>query len=267
MQKIFILWLFIYSALFAFEVQKPQTYDDDTIAGWLMSEKLDGIRGYWDGKKLYSKNGNELYPPKWFIQNFPPFELDGELWSKRDDFEFIQSVVLDNTPSDAWKKISYNIFEVPNASGDFLSRLQKAKQWFQKHPHTHVNIIEQIKCQDKEHLQNYLDEIVAIDGEGVIIKNPNQEYHTGISPHILKVKEVYDMEGIIIGHNLRDDGTLKSLIVKLQSGVVFNLGGGFSDKQRENYPKLDEVITFKYYGFTKYGKPKFASFLRVREKE
>jgi DNA ligase-1 len=75
------------------------------------------------------------------------------------------------------------------------------------------------------------------------------------------------MEGIIIGYNLRDDKTLKSLVIKLSNGVVFNLGGGLSDEQRKNPPKIGKMVTFKYYGFTKNGKPKFASFLRIREVE
>ena len=171
-----ILLLFLFSTVsFSFEVQKPQTYDDNNISGWMMSEKLDGIRGYWDGTNLYSKNGNKIHTPKYFTKNFPPFALDGELWSQRDDFEFIQSVVLDDIPSDDWKKISYNIFEVPNASGDFPTRLSKAKEWFENHPNSTVKIIKQIQCKDEQQLHTYLDEIIAFKGEGVIIKDPNQE--------------------------------------------------------------------------------------------
>jgi len=267
MQIILTLLLFI-STLLSFEVQKPKIYNDQNISGWVMSEKLDGIRGYWDGEKFYSKNGNELFPPKNFTKNFPPFALDGELWSKRDDFEFIQSTVLDDTPSKNWGKITYNIFEVPETNGNFLIRLQKVKKWFAKHPNKNVKIIEQVVCKDQQHLQKYLKKIVHLKGEGVIVKDSTQPYHTGRSPYILKVKSVLDKEGIIIGYNYRDDKkTIKSLQMKLQNGIKFNLGGGLSDKQRVNPPKIGEIVTFKYYGFTKNGKPKFASFLRVRKLE
>ena len=92
-----------------------------------MSEKLDGIRGYWNGEKLLTRKGKIINAPKWFVHNFPPFELDGELWSDRKNFEFIQSTVLDKIPSKSWKRITYNIFEVPNEKGSFSSRLEKAK--------------------------------------------------------------------------------------------------------------------------------------------
>jgi len=267
MKKIYLIVLICISSLFSFEVQKPQTYDEQNISGWLMSEKLDGIRGYWDGEKFYSKNGNPIHPPLWFTANFPPFPLDGELWSKRDDFETIQATVLDLIPSKNWETITYNIFEVPEAKGDFLMRLQKAKEWFEQNPNKHANFIEQIVCKDEEHLQNYLKEIRALKGEGVIVKNGTEPYHTGESPHTLKVKKVEDMEGIVIGYNYNKEGKFKSLKLKLDNGVIFNLGGGFKDIERLNPPKIGEIITFKYYGFTKNKVPKFASFLRVRKKE
>mgnify|MGYP000365285595 CR=1 FL=1 len=76
------------------------------------------------------------------------------------------------------------------------------------------------------------------------------------------------MEGEIIGFNYNESKRLKSLILKLQNNVVFNLGGGFKEKERLNHRfKIGDIVTFKYYGFTKYGKPKFASFLRVRKRE
>ena len=89
-----------------------------------MSEKLDGIRAYWNGKELLSKNGNKIYAPNWFTKDFPPFELDGELWTRRDDFESIQNIVLDTNPSSKWEEITYNIFEVPNEKGNFDKRLE-----------------------------------------------------------------------------------------------------------------------------------------------
>jgi len=267
MKVILILLIFI-SSLLSLEVQKPKVYDEQKISGWLMSEKLDGIRGYWDGNKFYSKNGNELVVPKYFTKNFPPFALDGELWSKRDDFEFIQSTVLDKIPSLQWKKITYNIFEVPNIKGDFTDRLQKAKDWFSNHPNKYVHIIEQIVCKDEYHLNSYLNKIIDLKGEGIIIKDPKKEYHTGRSSHILKVKKALDMEGLVIGYNYKKNNkTIKSLKIKLLNEIVFNLGGGLSDKQRSNPPKIGAIVTFKYYGFTKYGKPKFASFLRIRKAE
>ena len=265
--RYFIFIVLIFSFLFGFELQKPKIYQEyHNIDGWIMSEKLDGIRGYWDGKNLYTKNGNQINVPKNFTENFPPFELDGELWSKRDDFENIQSIVLDKKPSNNWNQIAYNIFESPNSKGNFLQRIKRIENWFLKYPNQNVRIIKQIKCENEIHLNKFLKQIVLLKGEGVIIKDGSKPYKEGRLSHVLKVKESYDMEGVVIGYNYRNKSKIvKSLIIKLPNEVIFNLGGGFTNKQRLNPPKIGDIVTFKYYGFTKYGKPKFASFLRVRK--
>lgn len=265
MRVIILLFLSIYA--FSLELQKPKIYQgDENIKNWLMSEKLDGIRGYWNGKELLTRKSKKIYTPRWFIKNFPPFELDGELWTKRADFENIQNIVMDKKPSKDWKQITYNIFEVPNANGNFIERLEKAKKWFEKNPNMHVKIIKQIKVQNKGHLHNFFEELSSKGAEGLIVKNPKELYHTGRSPHILKVKKAQDMEGEIIKINMSEKtAVLKSLKLKLKNGVIFNLGTGFTKEQRKTPPKVGEIVTFKYFGFTKNRKPKFASFLHIRE--
>jgi len=247
-------------------LQKPKTYHDENITNWMMSEKLDGIRGYWDGKNLRTKNNNIIHAPKYFTKNFPPFALDGELWTKREDFETIQSIVLDDIPSDEWRLLTYNVFEVPNAEGNFTNRLSKVEPYHDRY----LKVIKQTKCKDKEDLQTFLKEVEAKAGEGVIIKNPTLDYFTGRSSHILKVKSFKDMEGEVLGYN-KGKGKYKemlgSLQIKLVNGVRFNLGGGFSDSERKSPPVVGSMVTFKYYGLTKQGKPKYASYLRIREPE
>lgn len=265
--------LFIITILFlnlnALELQKPKVYNEeqDNIKGWYMSEKLDGIRAYWNGEELLSKNGNQIHAPDWFTKDFPNFKLDGELWTKRNDFENIQNIVLDKTPSKDWKNITYNIFEVPYEKGDFRKRLTKIKNWQKLNQNKYIKIIPQIICKNKKHLNKYLNELINSKAEGVILKNPNIPYFEGRNKNILKVKKFFDMEGLVIGINKHKDGRFKSLKLKLENGVVFNLGGGFTNEQKKNHPQIGQVVTFKYYDFTKYGKPKFASFLRVRRSE
>ena len=265
----FILLILLFLNLYSQELQKAKIYDKSkhNISNWYMSEKLDGIRAYWNGKELLSKNGNKIYAPKWFTKDFPPFELDGELWTKRDDFESIQNIVLDTNPSSKWEEITYNIFEVPNEKGNFDKRLEKIKFWLDKNPNKIIKIIPQLICKNETDLNIYLKELVNKKAEGIILKNPNLEYFTGRSENILKVKKFYDDEGLVIGLNYSNNGEFKSLQLKLNNGIIFNLGGGFSDIQRKNPPQIGDIVTFKYYDLTKNNKPKFASFLRIRKKE
>jgi DNA ligase-1 len=261
-----ILFLFIPFLLFA---SKPElfllkNYTDQNITGWVMSEKLDGIRAYWDGEKLLTRNGKIINAPKWFTKNFPKFELDGELWSKRADFENISSIVRDKKPSKKWSEIKYYIFEAPNAKGDLFTRLKKIKPF----ESDILKIIKQIKIKNKEHLQGFLKEVEAKKGEGVVVRDPNTNYINKRTPKALKVKTFQDSECEVLGYN-QGKGKFENLVgsikCKLPNGIVFNIGSGLSNEQRNNPPKIGQQVTFKYKEFTKYGKPRFPVFLRVRD--
>ncbi len=90
-------------------VMSPHTWEPHIdIRGWWMSEKYDGIRGYWTGSQLVSRVGNVFVTPPWFTANFPAVPLDGELWIGRQTFEELTSIVLDQTPDEAgWKRVRY----------------------------------------------------------------------------------------------------------------------------------------------------------------
>lgn len=242
-----------------------QTYKDQNISGWVMSEKLDGIRAYWDGKQLISRGGHIIHAPTWFIKDYPPFEIDGELWSRRGDFENISSIVRDKIPSERWRKITYNIFEVPHAKGGLFERLAKVKPY----ESAIIKIIPQIPIQSKQHLKDYLKEIESKKGEGVVVRDPHAPYIDKRTSKALKVKSFLDTECEVIGYKEgkgKYEHMMGSLICKLPNGVVFNIGSGFNDKERLSPPKIGASVTFKYKELTKYGKPRFPVFLRIRDK-
>ncbi len=263
------LLLLFTCTLFLHAIPLAKVYSDDmNVTGWLMSEKLDGIRGVWNGKTMKSKNGTSIHAPEWFLNALPPFAVDGELWSKRGDFENIQSIVLDKTPGKNWQEISYHIFEAPFEKMDFEKRMAKVRAWLNNHPAAHIRVIEQTPCKSKAHLAEFLNAIESKGGEGVVLRDPNALYEDGRNDTFLKVKSFQDAEAKIIGYKAgqgKYEGMVGSLHVVLQNGVTFFIGSGLSDALRKNPPKIGTFITFKYCGFTKNGKPKFPSFLRVRD--
>ena len=251
------------------ELMLPQTYSDQVdVSGWLMSEKLDGVRGYWDGQKMLSKNGNLFYPPKEFTQGLPPFPLEGELWGGRERFEQTAGIVMKQQPHDGWMRINFAIFDAPLTPGRFTERISKAEEWFTSHPSAYAFVIPQIELQDHAELQFELQRIEKLGGEGLIIREPDAHYTVGRSPTILKVKSYQDDEATVLKHlpgKGRNSGRLGSLLVALSNGTQFKIGSGFSDLQRENPPPVGAVITFKHYGSYQSGTPKFPSFLRIRK--
>ncbi len=240
---------------------------DRAICGWLMSEKLDGVRGYWDGRQLWSKNGALFHPPAAFVRGLPDFALEGELWGGRGTFERTASIVLTRQPHEGWLQLQFAIFDVPEASGGFSLRIEKARAWFAGQPSLHAFVIPQTPVRDRAHLRQELQRVGALGGEGLIVRNPQALYAAGRSAEILKVKEYQDAEAVVVGHlpgRGRNLGRLGSLQVELPDGTQFKLGTGFSAEQRENPPSIGAVVTFKYYGYYPSGIPKFPSFLRIR---
>jgi len=260
-----ILLIFFSLSLFS---SKPdllllKVYKDQNIIGWVMSEKLDGIRAYWDGKQLLSRGGKIIHAPAWFLEGYPSFAIDGELWSKRGDFENISSIVRDKVPSVEWREIKHYIFEVPNAKGTLFERLEKAKP-YESHS---IKIIPQIVIKDKKAMQEFLKDVESKGGEGIVVRDPNAPYINKRTSKALKVKSFLDSECEVVGHKKgkgKYSKVLGSLQCKLPNGTLFSIGSGFSDEERKYPPPIGAIVTFKYQELTKYGKPRFPVFMRVR---
>src|SRR4030095_7170834 len=75
------------------------------LTGWWMSEKLDGVRAYWDGKHFISRLGHRFHAPAWFTAGLPETPLDGELWGGRKNFQRTISIVRRQDQSLEWKKV------------------------------------------------------------------------------------------------------------------------------------------------------------------
>jgi len=236
------------------------------VKGWLMSEKLDGVRARWDGHHLVSRGGHVFASPDWFIKGFPPFALDGELWSKRGDFEHIVSIVRRKQPHTGWKQITYQIFDVPDQAGGLPQRLKVLQDYLSIHPNTYISIIEQKRCRGKTHLQAWLQQLVGQGAEGVVVRNPATPYHTGRSAGSLKVKPYMDTECAVVGYK-PGRGKLKgltgALLCRMDDGHVISIGSGLNQSLRVTPPAMGQIITFKYYGLTKKRKPRHPVFLRL----
>lgn len=73
--------------------------NEQELAGWWMSEKLDGVRAYWDGRQFFSRQGNRFHAPAWFTAALPAMPLDGELWAGRRPFNAPAASFAARTPA------------------------------------------------------------------------------------------------------------------------------------------------------------------------
>ncbi len=247
-----------------------KTYDKKIeVSRYLISEKYDGVRALWNGKQLISRQGNVYHAPEWFLADFPKQPLDGELWISRGHFEAVVSTVRKHQPIDAeWEKVRYMIFELPEGKGSFSDRLKQLEVILATSQSRYIKIIKQFRLNTHEELISKLKTITHQGAEGLMMHRTDALYHTGRSDDLLKVKRYQDAEATVIKH-LPGKGKfsemLGSLLLENMEGKRFKIGSGFSDIQRQQPPPIGSLITYKHYGLTKNGIPRFASFLRVRE--
>jgi DNA ligase 1 len=244
---------------------KWETHNDPT--GWWMSEKLDGIRAYWDGESFVSRLGNRFFAPDWFVEALPADTLDGELWVARKMFQKTTSIVRSGSSGEEWKKVTFVIFDAPNASGGFEDRIAHAKQVMTKADAPHARCLEHIQCEGFAHLKAELARVESLGGEGLMLRRPKSAYEVGRSMALLKVKTFHDTEARVVAHAAgagRHKGRLGALVCELPNGTQFNVGTGFSDDERESPPGIGAIITFRYQELSDGGVPRFPSYVGER---
>lgn len=340
------------SQVFALSNFDKKLLENGSLQGYVVSEKLDGVRALWDGINLKSRSGKAFSPPKCWVENLPDFALDGELFIARGKFEEVLSVVskgdsqCEECKCEEWSKVGYFIFDVPQAnqkssaessekSYTLLERLALLESWLEnranktnkisqakttqaknsadlertkasKNPILHI--IPQESVPSQEALQKKLKEVEKLGGEGLVIRKNSAPYERFRTTNAMKLKSYSDTECVVVAHNQGkgkfshalgsltceslplDSATTKSakntknvdstqpkkikdstdstqpapLTFPTHSRKIrFKIGSGFSDKDRAAPPPIGTTITYKYYGLTKNGLPRFPVFLRI----
>lgn len=127
------------------QLAKPYKQGKHSLAGKVISEKLDGTRCFWDGgltrglqtknvpwanlidpktgepkKKvkpvatgLWSRYGNPIMAPDWFLNALPCIPLDGELWAGRGNFQLCRSICAGDEPDPRFDQIEFAVYSCP----------------------------------------------------------------------------------------------------------------------------------------------------------
>ena len=240
--------------------------------GFLVSEKYDGVRALWDGRRLRFRSGADIAAPAWFLARLPATPLDGELWLARGGFEVLVGTVRKLRPVDAeWARVRYMVFDLPRAAGAFAERSHRLLELFGSTRTSGARgwePVEQATLSSRPALQRRLSEVLAAGGEGLMLHRADAQYRGGRSGALLKLKPLADAEALVVGHQpgqSRHAGRLGALRVRMDDGREFMLGTGFSDAQRAAPPPPGATVTYTHRGLTAQGLPRFASFQRVRE--
>lgn len=144
--------------------------------GMWASEKLDGVRAHWDGSRMWSRTGKEYSPPEWWKARLPrDVQLDGELFCERDSFDKTSGAVRAGA-SQAWRHISYIVFDTINFGLTLEKRWEHARLACVDGEKTVDEIVEaqgslvafltQIKIKSRSHLDQLLASVEELGGEG-----------------------------------------------------------------------------------------------------
>jgi len=265
--------------------------------GWMMSEKFDGYRAMWDGKRFVSRQGNVYNAPEWFTHCLPEgMCFDGELFAGRDNFQKCGAIRLKNPKPEDWFGIVYQIYDIPSLDGvpfverndilnDTIIKLQNL--WKKSKLVNDSKEISKIKCPyhltpqititKESEMKKFYDIILSKDGEGIMLKSPESMYEGKRSSYLLKYKPNFDAEAMIIGYNGgsgKYEGKLGSFICApikdervVDNKKLYFAISGMTDIIRVNFRKthpIGTIVTYDYSGMTDDGKPRFPRYSRIR---
>lgn len=236
---------------------------------WWISEKLDGVRAFWDAKQrvFLSRLGNVYPAPDWFTTGFPDdVNLDGELFGGRGKFQSTVGIAKTDG-SKHWDQLVYKVFDAPSLSDKkFEARMERAQDIVKETKSSYIEWVEHTQCTSLAHLDEVFDEIEKLGGEGLMIRQPASLYVEGRSSSLLKIKSFHDGEAVVITH---EDGKGKyvgmtgALRCRMASGKEFKCASGLSDEQRAKPPRVGSVIVYKCQELTNDGIPRFPVFLGI----
>ncbi len=251
------------------------------VTGWLMSEKLDGVRAYWDGENFRSRLGNVFATPEWFRAGMPKTHLDGELWMGRGRFQETSGHVRRMDRGPQWSGITYQVFDAPIIPGGFEKRFASIPRL-----PGHCKKLMHVPCPGLAGLKELLAEVEAQGGEGLMLRQPGSEYVRGRSASLLKVKQFYDTEAVVTDTQPgkgRHKGAVGALVVRVPQDITlrvgkktctlrrstqFEVGTGLSDAQRRpGVIRAGAIITVRFQELSNEGVPRFPSLVGVRDYE
>lgn len=264
------------------------------IAGWYMSEKLDGMRAFWDGgvslgmpkylvpwancakdsrykekqyaTGLWSRYGNVIHAPDWWLEALPNTPLDGELYMGASYRQDLMSIVK-KQEGDGWDDVKLHCFDIPYPEAIFADGEIKTTNLKKQIVYVECRqIFDSINLPittnagisfraAKNVLQTLLEgydaavphpqqelpfstpdaerivaeELVKVTdagGEGLMLRSPGSVWKPERSHQLVKVKKLDDAEGTVIGYTTGRETDLGSKLLGLMGALILRLDNG-----------------------------------------
>jgi len=248
-----------------FSVLLAKKYDGADPTGLWASDKLDGVRAYWNGHQLLSRNGNPFDAPKWMTDLLPAdLHLDGELYAGPGMFHVAVGAARSKGAGDTWRNIKFMVFDAPSVDGIFLERFQAARDAVLRAEQTHgdgcpVQIVTHTQVRSERHLWKLHRMATATGIEGTMLRDPHSTYHRRRHGSLMKIKDHRDSEAVVISHKPGLDKG--SYVVRDQRrGVEFSLAA-------LQPARPGATVTYRFQELTRHGVPRHPVMIAVRDYE
>ncbi len=236
------------------------------ISGYLVSEKLDGVRARWDGRRLLTRAGNRIDAPAWFTAGWPAQPIEGELWIARGKFQQVSDLARAlQMDADAWRRVRFMAFDLPASTHPFASRTRELRVLVEQVGSPRLQRIAQLHFSNRAQVDAWLDAVTSGGGEGLMLHHALARYQAGRTDQLLKYKRWDDAEARVVGYRPgkgKYTGMVGALLVEDGHGRRFALGSGLRDADRARPPAIGAQVTFRYNGLTAKGTPRFARYQR-----
>lgn len=237
--------------------------------GYWCSEKLDGVRAWWDGEQFWSRTGNLFYAPSWFREQMPKnCILDGELFIGRKQFKQTVSIVKSHSMSRRWEELTYMVFDIPSEKNKpYEERLAIITEMC-KTERKNMRLVESHKLTEKDDIVKMLKDVEELGGEGLMLRKAGSLYIGKRSDTLLKIKTFFDDEAKVLGYVSEGKGRLAGMTGSLhvidRHGIEFDVGSGMDDETRMHPPEIGSIITFRYQEKSAdSGRPRFPVYVGI----
>ncbi|HVT74598.1 MAG TPA: hypothetical protein VHD61_15800 [Lacunisphaera sp.] len=155
------------------------------LHGWLLTEKFNGVRAYWDGKTMWTRGGKQVnLPEEWRVDLPEGFALDGEIWAgyEGDAFDSASQAARFGRFSD---RHVFKVFDAPEVRAPLNVRLEAARD---RCLLAIAQVVDEVELISLQHLADAFASVRNRGGEGLVLRDPVSPYTRGRTRAVLKFK-------------------------------------------------------------------------------
>ena len=158
-------------------------WSGEDMTGFVLSEKFDGCRAFWDGKRLWSRGGMSPSIPMEWSDSLPAMPLDCELY---DGIGGVYRCGIALRYGRFTATMRLVVFDAPAVEGDYLERMRVAEDALAGSAIAAPAAL--TICRNNSHAMQLMREIQGRGGEGLMARTPCIQYMPGRTRELLKVK-------------------------------------------------------------------------------